>query len=202
MKVAFRSSFLLGVLTIAAMLTGVLLIAALGGSSGRDLGAEASGQAIANAAHLLVTAELLKVAVGTCQIMLVASAVNTQAKWRTGTSLPGYAGAALIGASGLTGIYAVFAESRGLGEWASALAFGSAGATAISVIAFTSSTRLGLKLWLRTISYTFAGASLLSLIIAPLAMIVGLLGIIWWLGLSRAFASESNAASGQARRSR
>ena len=188
-KVASSSAFVLGVLTIAAMLTGVFLIAALGGSSGRDLGSNAGGMAFKNAAPLLIVAELLKVALGTCQAMVVRCAVEVQGKWRGGALLSGYAGAALIAASGLVGIYAVYAESRGLGAWASALGFASAGATAIWAIAFVSGTNLVLKPWHRIIGLTFAAASVLSLIVAPVGMVAGLISLLWWFGLSRAFAS-------------
>jgi hypothetical protein len=171
----------------------MLLIAALGGSSGRDLGSDASGMAFTKAAPLLIAAELIKLAVGTCQGTLVSYATQVQGKWRTATKLAGYTGAALIAASGLVGIYAVYAESRGLGVWASALAFGSAGATAIWVIGFTTSTKLPLKPWHRIVAFTFAAASLMSLIIAPAAMLAGLLALAWWFGLSRAAASSSAA---------
>jgi hypothetical protein len=170
------------------MLIGVFPIAALGGSSGRDLGTNASGTAFANAALLLVAAELLKVALGACQAMQIRWAAQVQEKWRAGSVLSGYAGAALITASGLLGIYAVFAESRGLGASASALAFASAGATAIWVIAFVNSTNF-LNPWHRIVGLIFAATSLLSVLIAPIAMLAGLLGLAWWFGLSRTFSS-------------
>ena len=188
-KLASRFAFLLGAFTIAAMLTGVFLISALGGSSGRDLGANATGVALANAAPLLVLAELLKLVIGTCQAMLVRNAVSVQRKRRAAALLSGYVGAALITASGMVGIYAVIAQSRGIGAMASALAFGSAAATAAWVILFVSSATMRLRPWHRSVGFTFAGASLLSLLVAQAALVGGMLGLAWWFGLSKAFAA-------------
>ena len=188
-KLASRFAFLLGALTIAAMFTGVLLISALGGTSGRDLGANSTDVAFANVARLLILAELLKLVIGTCQAMLVRNVASVQRKRRTGALLTGYAGAALITASGIVGIYAVIAQSRGIGAMASAHAFGSVAATAAWVILFVSSATVRLKPWHRGVGFTFAGASLLSLLVAQAALVAGMLGLAWWFGLSKAFAA-------------
>jgi hypothetical protein len=185
-KVGARSAFSLGVLTVVAMLTGVLLISALGGSSGRDLGATASGTAIMEVAPLLAAAELLKLATGACLATLVLASAPAQSKLRAGAYLSGCAGAGLIAASGFVGLYALASQSREMGTWASALGFASSGATAIWVLTFLGGSTVALSKWHRTVGCAFAGASLLSLIVAPLALPAGLFGFVWWFGLSRA----------------
>jgi hypothetical protein len=174
-------------LTIAAMLTGIMLMWTLGGASGRDLGAKASDVALAQAAPLLIVAEVLKIAIGVCQGALVRSTSHLH-KWAAAALLAGYAGAALIAASGLMGLYAVQAESRQMGAIASALAFGSVAATAVWVISLLSSAKPLLRPWHRTVGFAFAATSLLSVVIHPAALLAGALGLAWWFGLSRALA--------------
>jgi hypothetical protein len=185
-KVVARSAFALGVLTALAMLTGVLLISALGGSSGRDLGTTASGAAIMAVAPLLAVAELLKFATGACLGTLVLASAAAQLKLRAGAYLSGCAGAVLIAASGSVGLYALASQSRDMGAWASALGFAGSGATAIWVLTFLGGSTVALSKWHRTVGCAFAGASLLSLIVAPVALLAGLFGLVWWFGLSRA----------------
>ena len=189
-KVGARSAFSLGVLTAVAMLTGVLLISALGGSSGRDLGATATGASIMQVAPLLAAAELLKLATGACLGTLVFASAAAQSKLRAGAYLSGSAGAVLIAASGLFGLAALASQSRDMGAWASALGFASSGATAIWVLTFLSGSTVALRRWHRAVGCAFAGASLLSLVVAPVALLAGLFGLIWWFGLSRT--SQSN----------
>lgn len=168
------------------MLTGMLLISALGGSSGRDLGATASGTSIMQAAPLLAAAELLKLASSACLATLVFVSAAAQARLRTGACLSGFAGAALLAGSGLVGLYALASHSRDMGAWASALGFASSGATAIWVLTFLGGSRIKLSKWHRTAGCAFAAAGLLSLIVAPVALLTGLFGLVWWLGLSSA----------------
>ncbi|WP_294174006.1 hypothetical protein, partial [uncultured Sphingomonas sp.] len=110
-KVGFRSALSLGVLTAVAMLTGVLLMSTLGGSSGRDLGATANGTTIMEVAPLLAAAEVLKLATGVCLATLVLASRTAQSKLRAGAYLSGCAGAVLIAASGLVGLYALASQN-------------------------------------------------------------------------------------------
>lgn len=185
---AAPAALAVAVLAVAALASGVMLLQALGGQSGRDVGASASSAALAGAIPLLVVAELLKVATAICQFVVVRAARPVAGAWRTILSALGYAGATLIAASGILGLWSVAVADPSLGPLTSALGFAGLAFTGAWVIALVLKSGLGLSRWLTIAGLAFGAASLAAVVFAPVAMLAGLLSIVWWFGLWRALA--------------
>jgi len=188
---AAPAAFAVAILTIAALATGVLLLQALGGQSGRDVGAAASSAVLSGAMPLLVVAELLKIANAIGQAIVVGAARPTAGRWRPILAILGYLGAALIAASGALGLYSIAAGNPGLGLLTSALGFAGLAAGGGWVICLVLASGLAMPRWLVVVGLAFGILSLAATVIAPLAMLAGLLSIVWWFGLSRALRSSA-----------
>jgi hypothetical protein len=187
-RFASQAALTLGILTVAAMTTGVLLLQAVGGLSGRDISANAVGPAFARAVPLLVLAEALKIGTAACHwIVVVCSARVLETGWRRAVVVSGLAGAALLAISGLAGLHSVFAGVPQIGPLASGLGFASVALTGTWTLLFVLQTRLHLARWHSLVGFSFGLLALASIPLAPLAMLVGLLSVPWWAGLAKAF---------------
>jgi hypothetical protein len=101
-------SLLIVVLSLAGMAVGVLLLNALGGSSGQDLGQNAPASAFGKAVPLLVAAEVIKILSAVVQLVIACALfTGVQGTLRIPFLLTGGAGALLIAASGVVGLMAL-----------------------------------------------------------------------------------------------
>ena len=174
------------VLSILSLAVGVLLMSMLGGTSGQDLGQGAPDAAFARAVPVLGLAEVLKMLTAAAQLVVVAAtaASASGAAQRAAMGVTGAAGAILIAASGIVGLYAIATSDATAGKTISDLGFFGIAATGLWLLLVVLFKALPLPVWLTAIALAVAATSLGALLVPPLVMLSGVLGLVWWFGLA------------------
>ena len=180
-----KAAVALTILSALGLALGVLLIAQLGGTSGADLGRGAAPVHFAKVVPLLIAAEIVKILTCVAQIILVRAVAGlTTAPSGMLARLGGYAGAMLIAASGLAGLWAIASKNAGLGGIISGLGFVGLAATGLFVLLLTTAHRGKFGRWRAMAGFAFAAVSIAALLLPPLAMISAVIGWVWWLSLA------------------
>lgn len=180
----------LAALSALGLAAGVALTVMLGGTTGQDLGRNAADAAFARATPLLVLAEIVKLLSAAAQVVVVraVSAAAPPGRARLASLVSGIAGALLIAASGIVGLYAVATAQPDLGPIVADLGFAGVAATGVFAIVLVSFEAPRLRRWHVSAALLFAIASLAGLILPPLVLLTVPLGWAFWLGLARRFA--------------
>jgi hypothetical protein len=181
-----RASYASALLTILSIGVGVGLVLSMGVTSGAGVAA-ASPEARQTALPLLVAAEMLKIVSG----LSVAAAVRGCGRlFDTSplTTVAGYIGAALIFAAGVAGLIAVLTPAGVVLAWPVVLlGFGSAAVTGCWAAMMASGAHAAgsLPATLKWLGIGLGVLGLLSLLLPPVALLFGLLSLIWWVALGR-----------------
>jgi hypothetical protein len=187
-RTAAAAARAIALLSAAAILVGLLLLARLGGSSGRDLGAGGAGAAFGDATSLLIVAEVLKLATATAQMVLAYRARPAEPFWlRALLFLAGAAAAFCIAASGLVGLQAVAVKDQGLVPTIAGFGFAGVAATGLWAILLVTSKTLPLGRWPAGAGLLFGTIAISALALPPLAMLSAVIGWFWWLSLGACF---------------
>jgi hypothetical protein len=186
---ARAAAIAVALLSGAQLAVGIGLAAMLGGTTGRDLGTGAAEAAFARAVPLLVVAEMLKLLAACAQIVVVravAGAAPARAA-RAATLVSGTAGAALIAASGVLGLWAVVQQEAGHGPLIAALGFAGLGATGLFALVLLSFEAPRLSRWHAGAALLFGLLCLGALVLPVLALLSVPAGWAFWLGLAARF---------------
>ena len=175
---ARAAAITVALLSAAQLAAGMALTGMLGGFTGQDLGANAANEAFARAAPLLVVAEILKLLAAGAQAIVVpaVAAAAPAPRARMATLVSGMAGAILIAASGLLGLYAVAAQDPGQGPLVADLGFAGLGATGVFALVLLSFEAPRLRRWHAFVTLLFGLACLLALFFAPVIFLTVPLG--------------------------
>lgn len=181
-----RASYASALLTILSIGVGVGLVLSMGVTSGADVAA-ATPEARRSALPLLVVAEILKIVTG----LAVAAAVRGCGRLLDTSPLStaaGFLGAALIFAAGVLGLVAVLTPAGAVLAWPVVLiGFGSAAVTGCwaAMMASGAHASRSLPVTLKWVGIGLGVLGAMSLILPPIALLFGVLSIIWWFALGR-----------------
>jgi hypothetical protein len=181
-----RASYAAALLTVLSIGVGVGLVLSMGVTSGAGVAA-ATPETRESALPLLVIAEILKMASG----LVVAAAVRGCRKLFATSPLTtgaGYIGAALIFAAGVAGLIAVLTPAGVVLAWPVVLlGFGSAAVTGCWAAMMASGAHAAgsLPATLKWLGIGLGVLGVVSLVLPPVALLFGLLSLIWWFGLGR-----------------
>ena len=199
-RTAARAAFAVGLFSVASIASGVALLAMLGGTSGQDLGQGAAAEAFARAVPVLIAAEALKLLSAAAQLLVVAATAHktiTPRAWvLAGLGSVGSLGFAASGVFGLAAIAAARPEVPPIIAQAGFLGIAVTGGWAL----LTAWWRVaGIGGWLRIVGLLFGAGCLLALALPPLAILSGLVGLVWWFGLASHLRRLGRAAGEQPR---
>lgn len=175
-------------LTLLALAVGIAIAVELGVASGMEIG-RLDRVALARVTPLLIVAELLKIATAVAVAVVVLEFRGHPA--RTARTWLGLLAAALVGAAGLLGLFALSSSgpaSAGLGRIVGLLGLASVPMTGIWVIMLaTTKDQAGAPFptWLRAVALSLLALGLAAPIFPPVGILFGLVSLAWWVGLGR-----------------
>lgn len=180
------------VLGVAMLAAGAMLVSMLGGTTGRDLGANAADAAFARAVPVLVVAEILKILTCIAQIVVVraVAAAAPAPRARLATLVSGIVGALLIGASGVLGLYATASSDSSWAPTVSELGFAGIASTGAFAFVLLSFEAPRLRRWHAGVALLFGIASIAAMLFPPAAFAAGLLSFPFWIGLAGRFSAR------------
>lgn len=195
------ASLSVAVLTAAALMIGAAILSVAGGASGADL-AVAGPDRLRSVRGLLLTAELLKF--GTALAMLIAIVsihrhlLGSTARRgiATATALVGIAALVASGILGLVGVTALDAPSTPPAVQLVPLAgsiFSASLGLWIMIVCTAAGVQPVILRWLRVTGLILGLTALCAAILPPLSLLVGLLSVPWWAGLSRTLGRAPDA---------
>lgn len=164
------AAFCLAALTIAALAIGVALVRQLGMDAG-------AGSAGADARPLLVAAEAVKLASAACLVIAVRASGGGAAR------IAGWASALLLATSAAAALAALWSANAALGSWANPMALASLVATGLWALGLAFGGERRLPTWLGIVASLFAAAAIGAMLLPPVGLPAGLLGLAWWLSL-------------------
>ena len=181
-----RASYACALATILSLAVGIGLVAAMGVTSGAGVAA-ATQEARQSALPLLTVAEILKLISG---VVLAAAVTGCRRLFGTSplASGAGYLAAALIFAAGLLGLIAVLTPAGATLAWPVVLlGFGSATLTGCwaAMTATLAHAKGSLTAALKWIGIGLGFLGVTALLFAPIALLFGLLSLVWWVALGR-----------------
>ena len=149
-------------------------------------GAGAGDDAFARAAPFLVAIGILQILTALAQILVVraVAAAAPASTARMATLASGIAGALLLAASGLLGLYATAAGAPELGALVLDLGLAALGATGVFAWVLLSFEAPRLRRWHAGVALLFGLLSLGALVFTPAVWLAVPLGWAFWLGLA------------------
>ncbi|HEX8194216.1 MAG TPA: hypothetical protein VF552_15080 [Allosphingosinicella sp.] len=181
---ARAAAIALAILSAVQLAVGIAVAASIASFLQRQPGDAQA--AFADAVPLIVIVEIVKLLAAVAQILVVraVAAAAPAPRARMAALVSGIAGALLMAASGLLGLYAAAAKDVGSGALVHDLALAALGATGVFALVLLSFEAPRLRRWHAGVTLVFALACLLTLFVPGALFAAVPLGCIFWLGLA------------------